>query len=74
MINYNIPRQSVQVAISCETYPEDNVNSVANPWHFGTDPNSDPDPRIRTSDWRIRMPIREAQNIPTDPTDPDADP
>jgi hypothetical protein len=31
--------------------------SVAYPWHFGTDPDS----RIRTSDWRIRMRTREAQ-------------
>ncbi len=31
--------------------------SVGNPWHFGTDP----DPRIRTSDERIRMQIWDAQ-------------
>ncbi len=28
-------------------------SSVAGSWHFGMDP--DPDPRIRASDWRIRI-------------------
>ncbi len=28
-------------------------SSVADPWHFGVDP--DPDPRIHTSDWWIRI-------------------
>ncbi len=41
--------------------------SVADPWHLGTGMYTDPDPRIRTSDKRIR----EAQNK-TDP-DPDAE-
>ncbi len=39
--------------------------SVADPWHLGM--YTDPDPRIRTSDKRIR--IREAQNN----TNPDAE-
>jgi hypothetical protein len=34
-------------------------SSVVDRWHFGTDP----DPRIRTCDKRIRMRIQEAQNI-----------
>ncbi len=39
--------------------------SIEDPWHSGM--YTDPDPRIRTSDKRIR--IREAQNN----TDPDAE-
>ncbi len=46
--------------------------SVADPWHFGTDPDADTDPWIRTSDYWIQMQIREAQKH-TDPTDPDLD-
>ncbi len=30
-------------------------SSVADPWHFGVDP--DPDPRIHASDWWIRIRI-----------------
>ncbi len=44
------------------------VTSVPDPWHFGTDP--DADPRIRTSDLRIRLRIREAQKH-TGSTDPE---
>jgi hypothetical protein len=38
------------------------LSGVGDPRHFGTDP--DADPRIRTSDQRIRMQIREAQSHP----------
>ncbi len=43
--------------------------SVADPWHFGTNP----DPQIRTSEWRIRMRIREARKhtYPDPVADPD---
>ncbi len=34
----------------------------ADPWHLGTDPDADPDSRIRTCNLRIRMWIRAAQN------------
>jgi len=40
--------------------------SVVDPCHIGTDPDS----RICTSAYRMRMRIREAQ-INTDPTDPE---
>jgi hypothetical protein len=43
---------------------------VADQGHFGTDPDADPNNRIRTSTKRIRMRIQEAQKH-TDPTDPD---
>jgi hypothetical protein len=32
--------------------------SVADPWHFGVDPDPDLDPRIHASDQWIRMRIR----------------
>jgi hypothetical protein len=40
--------------------PSKPVSSVADPWHFGVDPDPDLDPRIHASDqWiRIRMRIR----------------
>ncbi len=41
-------------------------------WGSVTDPDSDQSPRIRTSNYRIRMQIREAQKH-TDPTDSDQD-
>ncbi len=47
------------------SYP---LNSVVDPWRFGTDPDADPEPRIRTSLLRIRRRIREAQkHTGTDP-------
>jgi hypothetical protein len=46
-------------------------SSVADPWHFGTDLDANPDPRIRTSDQQIRMLIRDVQK-PKDPMDPDS--
>ncbi len=42
----------------------------ADPWHFGTNADADPDPRIRTSGLQIRMRIQEPRKY-TDPTDPD---
>jgi hypothetical protein len=39
-----------------------NFVSVADSGHFGTDLHADPDPRNRTSNYCIRMRIREAQN------------
>jgi hypothetical protein len=30
-------------------HPRYEETSVVDPWHFGTDQNADPDPRIRTS-------------------------
>jgi hypothetical protein len=35
--------------------------SVADPCHYGMDPNADPDPKIHTSDYQIWMQILEAQ-------------
>jgi hypothetical protein len=37
------------------------VSCVADPWHFGKDPDTNADPRIPNSDSRIRMWIREAR-------------
>ncbi len=42
------------------------VSSVVDPWYFGTDPDANPDSRIRTSVERIRMAQKR-----TEPTDPD---
>jgi hypothetical protein len=51
------------------------LSSVADPWHFGVDPDPDLNPRIHASDsWiRIRIHIQETQKQ-TGPTDPDSDP
>jgi hypothetical protein len=54
-------------------------SSVVDPWHFGTYPDADPDPSIRTSYQRIRMRIRMRirkglnHKDPKDPN-PDTDP
>ncbi len=34
-------------------YESQVLNSVTDSWHFGTDPDADADPRIRTFDQRI---------------------
>ncbi len=54
MVRFDSPGKDPDSHGKCESGPS---GSVADPLHLGTNP----DPRIRTSDERIRMRIREAQ-------------
>ncbi len=49
-----------------ESRQEDHSNariSVADPWYFGVDPDTDLDPRIHASDWCIRIRLRIRMRI-----------